>query len=267
MGAVFRPLNVNKTMKLTDFQAIDLHCHYNSGGPHDPKTTELHSRELDFLLQEHRAANIVKTAMSTYEAVLSTENIIEENEKLLALSEKMSEIYQWVVVDPRNDATLTEANKLLNKPKTLGIKIHSPAHGYKIEEWGDKIFEFANKSRTTVLMHPDNIPESVEIANRYPDMRLIIAHLSSIDHIEAVENAKYGNVYLDTSGGASWNNNIIEYAVKRIGSEKIYFGTDTYSAPFQYGRIFFARISEEDKQNILYKNAERDFLAFKDGKM
>ena len=249
------------------YKAIDIHCHYNSGGSHDPKSTELHSSELDFLLNEHRTVNIEKTAMSSYEAVLSPENIIEENEKLLALSEKMSEIYQWVVIDPRKDDTLINADTHLNKPKALGIKIHSPSHGYKIEEWGDKIFEFANKRRATVLMHPDNILKTVEIANRYPDMRLIIAHLSSIDHIEAVENAKYGNVYLDTSGGASWNNNIIEYAVERIGSEKIYFGTDTYSAPFQYGRIFFARISEEDKQNILYKNAERDFLAFKDGKM
>ena len=242
-----------------NYNAIDIHCHYNSGGPCDPKSTELHSRELDFLLNEHRALNIKKTAMSSYEAVLSPKNIAEENEKLFSLSQTIEDIYQWIVVDPRNDETLDNAVKLLSKPKSLGIKIHSPAHGYKITEWGDKIFEFANNQRATVLMHPDNIPGTVKLADKYPDMRLIIAHLSDTEHIEAVENAKHGNVYLDTSGGASWKNNVIEYAVERIGSQKIYFGTDTYSAPFQYGRIIFARISEEDKRNILYKNAERDF--------
>ena len=41
-----------------------------------------------------------------------------------------------------------------------------------------------------------------------------------------------------------------KYAVERIG----------------YG-IYFALIGEENKQNILFINAERDFLAFKDGKM
>ena len=257
-----RPTYKKDTMT---YKAIDIHCHYNHGAPADTKVNELYRADLEFLLKEHAAVNITKTAFSSYDAVLSKARIPEENEHLFSLSEKNGGVYQWVVVDPRCDATFADAQRLLDKPKTLGIKIHSPSHGYKITEWGDKIFEFANKKRATVLMHPDNIPETVKIADKYPEMRLIIAHLSDIPHIEAVENAKHGNIYLDTSGGASWKNNIIEYAVERIGSEKIYFGTDTYSAPFQYGRIFFARISEEDKQNILFKNAERDFPAFKKG--
>lgn len=248
-------------MNLSDYQAIDLHCHYNSGGPHDPKTTELHSRELDYLLNEHRAANIKKTAMSPYEAVLSPQNIIEENEKLLALSEKMSEIYQWIVVDPRNDDCLSQASRLLRMPKTLGLKIHC-THGYDILEHGDKLFSFAQEQKTTVLMHPSKICDMPRFADKYPGMRLIIAHVSTFEHIEAALAAKHGNIYLDTSGGDSTKNSLIEYAVSRVGSEKIYFGTDTYAAGFQYGRILFSTISEEDKKNILYKNAIRDFAAF-----
>ena len=90
-------------------------------------------------------------------------------------------------------------------------------------------------------------------------MKLIIAHLSSLGHVEAIAAAKHGNIYTDTSGGASNLNNIVEYAVSRIGSEKIFFGTDTYSCAFQYGRIAFSTLSEEDKANILYKNAMRHF--------
>ena len=262
MGAEIRPLNVNKTMKLTDFQAIDLHCHYNSGGPHDVKFNPLHKSDLDYLLAEHRAANIQKTAMSTYEAVLSPENIILENEKLSTITDERDEIYQWIVVDPRNDESLHQASKLLKKPKTLGLKIHC-THGYDILEYGDKLFSFAEKEKTTVLMHPTKISEMPALADKYPGMRLIIAHLASLDHVEAVLAAKHGNIYLDTSGGDSNRNSIIEYAVSRIGSEKIYFGTDTYASGFQYGRIFFSAISDEDKKNILYKNALRDFDAFR----
>jgi predicted TIM-barrel fold metal-dependent hydrolase len=66
-------------------------------------------------------------------------------------------------------------------------------------------------------------------------------------------------VYADTSGSASNKNNVIEYAVSQLGSERILFGTDSYSCAFQRGRIDYADIAEEAKENILYKNALRLF--------
>lgn len=51
--------------------------------------------------------------------------------------------------------------------------------------------------------------------------------------IDMHTHINHGNVYTDTSGIASSRNKIIEYAVNRIGSEKILFGTDTYSAAFR----------------------------------
>lgn len=244
-----------------EIKAIDLHCHFNSGGIHDPKSNVFNNRELDFLLNEHHSANIFKTAFSTYESVMTSQNVLQENEKLLLISESNDEIYQWVVVDPRKDETLEQAHRLLKKPKVLGLKVHC-AHGYDISEYGDKLFSFAQEEKTTVLMHPTKISEMPSFADKYPGMRLIIAHLYGSDHVEAALAAKHGNIYLDTSGGDSVKNNIIEYAVSRIGSEKIYFGTDAYAAGFQYGRIAFSTIDDKDKENILYKNALRDFFAF-----
>ena len=74
-----------------------------------------------------------------------------------------------------------------------------------------------------------------------------------------MKKSKYGNVYVDTSGMASLQNMIIEYAVSQIGSERILFGTDTYSAASQRGRIEFAMISSRDKENILFRNAKELF--------
>jgi predicted TIM-barrel fold metal-dependent hydrolase len=96
-------------------------------------------------------------------------------------------------------------------------------------------------------------------ANRYPDMKLIIAHLASMEHVDAIRCAENGNIYTDTSGGASNMNAIVEYAVAQVGSEKILFGTDTYACAFQYGRIALSQLSREDKENILYRNAVRMF--------
>ena len=108
-------------------------------------------------------------------------------------------------------------------------------------------------------MHPEKITLMPMFADRYHNMNLIIAHLGSVEHVDAVAHAKYGNIYVDTSGNASVNNNVIEYTVSRVGSERIFFGTDTYSAAFQRGRIQFARIPDKDKENILYQNAKRIF--------
>ena len=44
----------------------------------------------------------------------------------------------------------------------------------------------------------------------------------------------------------------VEYAVEQVGSERILFGTDTYSLPFQFGRVVFADLTKEDRKNILY---------------
>jgi len=52
---------------------------------------------------------------------------------------------------------------------------------------------------------------------------------------------------------------MVEYAYSRVGADRILFGTDTYSAAFQRGRIEFALIPREDKQKILRDNSLRLF--------
>ena len=100
--------------------------------------------------------------------------------------------------------------------------------------------------------------------DNYPDMKLIIAHLGSEAFVDAIAAARHGNIYTDTSGSASVNNSIVEYAVSHVGSEKILFGTDTYSFAFQFGRIALSSLPLRDKENILWKNAIRLFpKAFK----
>ena len=47
--------------------------------------------------------------------------------------------------------------------------------------------------------------------------------------------------------------------MKTVGFERILFGTDTYAAGFQRGRIEYALIPDEDKANILRNNALRLF--------
>lgn len=185
--------------------------------------------------------------------------MVEENNYLHEMVQNTDWMHQWVVVDPRQEETFRQAEQMLKCPKVLGIKIHSAYHGYDILEHGDTLFSFTAAHKAVMLMHPDRIPEMPVFADRYPDMKLIIAHLSSVAHVQAVADAQHGNIYVDTSARGVALNNVVEYAVQQVGSEKLLFGTDTYSCAFSYPRIALADISYEDKENILWKNALRLF--------
>ena len=234
---------------------IDVHSHFNHGSPFDCADNEVHLNSLDFMESVYTRYNISQVGFSTYASVLSDKCVAEENLYLHKLIDEKERAYQWVVIDPRQEETYSQAEVMLRHPKVLGIKIHPSAHRYNVLDHAERLFSFANKHGTVILMHPQQISEMPSFADKYPDMKLIIAHLGSKEHIDAIERARHGNIYTDTSGGASSMNNIIEYAVERVGSEKILFGTDTYSYAFQFGRIALSALSVEDKERILWGNA------------
>ena len=239
---------------------IDIHSHFNHGSPFDCPQKPIHFRSLEFMKAECDRFGIPFVGMSTYASLLyHPECVFEENEYLYDLVQKTDWMYQWVVIDPRQEKTYAQAEQMLGHPKVLGIKIHPSYHGYDILDYADSLFAFAEEHNAVMLMHPQHIPEMPKFADKYPGTKLIIAHLASMDHIEAVASAKNGNIYVDTSAGGVSLNNIIEYAVSRLGSEKILFGTDTYACSYSYPRIALADISTEDKENILWKNAVEMF--------
>ena len=180
---------------------------------------------------------------------------------LASCSNSLAEQNDIVSLYQKNEDTFLQAEKLPRDPRVLGIKIHPTFHQYELMEYGDRIFQFADAHKAVVLMHPVMTPEGMaqtaHFAEKYPDVKLIVAHLCSLEHIELLKN--HENIYTDTSGGASNLNNVLEYAVEQAGSEKILFGTDGYSAEFQFGRVALSRIAQADKENILFKNAQKLF--------
>ena len=241
-------------------KAIDMHTHINSGSPYDTKVGNAYSASLDDLMAINRGAGIEKMFACTFASVLSTETIPEENEYIHNLLDQVDCLYQWVVIDPRVEETFAQAERMLQHKKCVGIKLHPAYHKYELEAYADRIFTFASKFHAVVLIHPDKEASYVlPMADRYPDVTFIVAHLGGKAYVDAVEFAKHRNVYTDTSGIASSNNLMVEYAHSRIGADRILFGTDTYAAGFQRGRIEYALIPEPDKKLILRENALRLF--------
>ena len=252
-------------MDIRQIVAIDTHTHLNHGVEGDSSGEKLpvFSAKLDWLHRVNRAAGIDRMLCSTFSSVTSDRRVFEENEYLAGLVGEVDYLYQWVVVDPRDERTFEQARRILQSPKCVGIKLHPLAHKYELDEYGDALFAFATEHKAIVQIHAtvDDADHILPFADKYPDVTFIMAHLGGKAYVDAIEFAKHGNVYVDTSGINSSRNAVIEYTVERVGSERILFGTDTYAAGFQRGRIDYALISDEDKVNILRDNALRLFGA------
>lgn len=250
-----------------ELYAIDTHCHIR----YAPKET-LKQIPISKILQEgpyytayweelsqmEKAAKISTVFASPMEALVDLADTVQANEDMFRLVQDIPNLYQWVVIDPRNDSTFEQADRMLKNKKCVGMKLHPRLHGYTLAEYGQKIFSFADKRSAIVQMHYGR-EDYVGLADTFPNATFIVAHLGGSLHINAVKNAKHRNIYTDTSGMDSLKNKVIEYAVSQIGSDRILFGTDSYAPGSQRGRIEYALIPEQDKENILYNNAKRLF--------
>ena len=249
-------------MQLSDLYIIDTHSHINTGMPHDTEVNEAYYADVDYLNEMRKAARINQTFISSFSAVSDSSTILEENEKVRRICEERDYLYQWVVVDPRIPETVTQAREILKTDKCVGIKLHPLLQKYSILDYKRELFGFASEFGAKVLIHPESNPTHViPVANEYPDVTFIMAHLNgkNDEHIAAIAGAKHRNVYTDVATMCSMYNRAVENAVTKIGSDRILFGTDTYAAGFIRGRIEYAIIPEEDKINILYNNARRLF--------
>lgn len=245
----------------TKIKAFDTHTHINHGSKWDsPNEGNVYTAYMEELLKMNKAAQIEKMFCSTFASVINVETVEEENEYLYRLTQEVDCLYQWVVIDPRNDKTFAQAKRMLNDKKCVGIKLHPLNHKYSLEKYGDKLFSFSSEYGAIVQIHPEKEATYIlPMADKYPETTFIMAHLGNEAYVDAIEFSKHGNVYTDTSGIASSQNSVIEYAVNRVGSSHILFGTDTYAVGFQRGRIEYAMISQQGKEDILRNNAEKLF--------
>lgn len=171
----------------------------------------------------------------------------------------------YVVLSPHFSEDMPEELNFRFSQGFMGIKLHPDTHMYPLD--GPRYryaYEFANKIKCPVLIHTwgeRDVRSFIEVAKSYPDAIFIMGHsggdIKSMLLAGGLVSA-VNNVYLDLTGSAMYNG-IIEYYVDKVGSEKVLFGTDF---PFidprpAIGWVKGSNISEEDKANILYRNAER----------
>jgi predicted TIM-barrel fold metal-dependent hydrolase len=220
-----------------------------------------------------RRAGIAWTFVSPLSALLPRfrGDAVAGNEEAAGIVPRTEGLRQYVVIDPRRPETYFQAERLLGERHCVGIKIHPEEHGYPIGRFAQPIFEFAARHGAVVLTHSSEqnslAADFVPWADRFPEVRLILAHIGwgwdgDMTHqVRAVQQSRHGNLYADTSSSRSIVSNVIEWAVREIGAERVLFGTDTplYHAATQRARIEHADLADAEKRLILRENAIRLF--------
>ena len=148
----------------------------------------------------------------------------------------------------------------------VGLKLLSDYH---LVPWDDRAYEpawrFADDRGLIVLGHtwrgsPFDGPEQIRrAAERYPNIRLLLGHSINNDWPAAAEiAAAFPNVYLELTS-VMRNRGAVEGFVAAGLSGKLLFGTDLpwFDPHHEIGCLLSADISDDDRHNILHRNAER----------
>lgn len=260
---------------ITDVMAIDVHAHY--GDYYREEATEEQNRFMggdgETVVARAREARTQYTIVSPLSGLFprGQADAAAGNEEAARVVAATPGLLQWVIVHPLQRETFEQARRLLPLPQCVGIKIHPEEHRYPIAEHGRVLFEFAAEQKAVILTHSgDELSKPMDfvpLANTFPEVSVIVAHLGNGGkaggdptlQVRAIQKAKHGNMFTDTSSARSIMPCLIEWAVSEIGVEHVLYGTDSplYFGPSQRARIDHADLSAAEKRAILRENAIR----------
>lgn len=96
------------------------------------------------------------------------------------------------------------------------------------------------------------------LGRRFPNVNIIMAHLTASGLRGTLEIQDVPNVYHDTSAYLPFAGRL-DFALEKLGADRILYGTDLVirDVPSQLGRILGTPMSNGDRDKILYLNAAK----------
>ena len=213
-------------------EAIDVHGHFGqltakpfastpdsyigySAGPREEFVDEWSSATAETVVQRAKACNIGITCVSPLKGLFPMGmypdgvDAVEANKEADVAVTALPELLQWAVVNPRQPETFEQAAQLLKNERCCGLKIHPECHCWRLEEFGNQIFQFARDNGALVMCHSGHANshpmDYVPFADASPSINVILAHLGNsgniegptdpTHHIRAIAASKHKNIY------------------------------------------------------------------------
>jgi predicted TIM-barrel fold metal-dependent hydrolase len=245
---------------------IDCHFHLWTS---DESTPEKRAERAEQLRGEMEIQGVDKLCLIG-EVGDTIEECREANRTVAKYVEEYPDLfYGWARVDPRlGEEAVAEFRRAVEEDGLIGLKHHfMPTPVNITDEEFLPLAEAAIEMDVPIIAHvmqrlpadQENWDESeahtedvLELARRYPDLKLISAHIVAGGDAEyRIKNvADQGNVYLDVSG-SNCERGFVEMAADRLGVERLVFGTDTWFAP-GVGKLEGVDLAPEKKATVAY---------------
>lgn len=243
---------------------IDFHCHIGTSGKGLPFRQTEEVTLVEIIGAQQKAgidASVILPMPQVYPA-----DLMAANAAITAHMHPRTFPFVWLnphflaTHDPRGTLESMLADTLMYS-RVYGIKVHPVFDGYYPEpKCMAPVFEIARASQLPVLWHTGwgtfGDPFFIELsAKLYPDVIVIIGHMT--EAASPFVASRCDNVYLETSYCSGPHR--LAGIVGLVGSEKIVFGSDfpANSPIVQKMIVQEARISDNDKERILGRNAQR----------
>ncbi|RJS84471.1 amidohydrolase [Candidatus Bathyarchaeota archaeon] len=195
------------------------------------------------------------------------ERCIEANNDVLRfMSLHPNRVLGWCYINPREEGAIQEIERCI-KAGMIGIKLWVACKACEPPVF--RVIEKAIELDVPVLQHSwfkatgnlphESTPNDVKIlAERYPEAKIIMAHLGGDWELGLKAVRKCENVYVDTSGNYP-EMGMIEAAVNELGAERVVFGSDAPGRNFcvEISKIMAADINQKDRELILRGNMLR----------
>lgn len=210
----------------------------------------------------------IRAWVSTLRSYIPDEDEIREcNSATLSFMRDYPDMIRgWCYLNPANSDVMDVLRRNIEDNGMGGVKLWVAT--LCDDERVNSIAEYCIDSSIPVLIHTldktvGQLPYESRgmnvrtLALRYPELRIIMAHLGGNEYtgIKPIIDCK--NVMTDICG-VMYRADSLEYAVEKLGVDRIMYGTDSLSnIPFWHliGRVNSLRLSDEEKERIFCRNA------------
>jgi len=239
---------------------VDCHVHndltYLGGLIKGGKKEDLRSMAKEFDLD--------KLCVSSVKAI--EYDFVEGNTDTLRLMKALPElIWGYCVLHPRfGELATKEFDRCVVKGGMKGVKLYPVLPLWSADEASiDPVMEKIARSRVPALIHPTPVEPFFNLADRFPDATIILAHMGGGGGLQGIigpiyDARKHDNVYLDTAT-SHFDAGMVEEAVKVVGPERVLYGSDfpLLEPNGQIQKVRSAKLREEEKRLIMGENMAR----------
>ncbi len=182
-----------------------------------------------------------------------------------AIREYPGRIYGYISIAPFEgmEAVRENLRRFGGNPGFVGLKFLGGYNGDLTEPEYRYAADFANEAGCPILCHSwEDTPRLAvlkELAQTHPRLHILCAHQGGGNKRMTDRAAEIvremPNFHLEICGSL-WNEYGVEDLVRLVGSDRVIFGTDAINldARFDFGRVVFAPLEDEDMRKILSGN-------------